>query len=122
MYACKLTTTPLSQHDTHLVSLYINCVSAVGATLMKAVYGLEITDEYIKLFADAFSSSDILLNGSILDFLPFLAHVPTWLPGTAFLRRLAYYREVVPAMRDIPWMDAKAAIVSAVAAMISLGR
>ncbi|TFK89697.1 cytochrome P450 [Polyporus arcularius HHB13444] len=83
---------------------------AVGATLMKAVYGLEITDEYIKLFADAFSSSDILLNGSILDFLPSLAHFPTWLPGTAFLRRLAYYRQVVPAMRDIPWRDAKAAI------------
>ena len=43
---------------------------AIAATLMKAVYGLDITEEYIQLFADAFSSSDILLNGSILDFLP----------------------------------------------------
>ena len=87
---------------------------AIAATLMKAVYGLDITEEYIQLFADAFSSSDILLNGSILDFLPVLARVPRtwrWLPGTAFLRRLAYYREAVPAMRDVPWRDAKAAIV-----------
>ena len=48
---------------------------AIAATLMKAVYGLDITEEYIQLFADAFSSSDILLNGSILDFLPVLARV-----------------------------------------------
>lgn len=88
---------------------------------MKAVYGLDITEEYIQLFADAFSSSDILLNGSILDFLPVLARVPRswrWLPGTAFLRRLAYYREVVPAMRDVPWRDAKAAIVRRCVALL----
>ncbi|RPD62615.1 cytochrome P450 [Lentinus tigrinus ALCF2SS1-7] len=83
---------------------------AIGTTLMKTVYGLQLNDEYIRLFEEAFTSLDLLLNGSILDFAPFLAHVPTWLPGTGLLRRLAYYRPIVAAMRDVPWKDAKAAI------------
>ncbi|RDX53515.1 cytochrome P450 [Lentinus brumalis] len=83
---------------------------SIGSTLMRAIYGLQINDEYLRLFAEAFSSLDLILNGSILDFLPFLALAPTWLPGTELLRRLAYYRPIVAAMRDVPWRDAKAAI------------
>ncbi|KAI0715623.1 cytochrome P450 [Cerioporus squamosus] len=82
----------------------------VSSTLLKAVYGLQVKDEYLRLFQEAFSSLDLVLNGSILDFFPFLAHTPTWLPGTGLLRRLAYYRPIVAAMRDVPWKDAKAAI------------
>ncbi len=85
--------------------------SSIGSTLMRAIYGLQINDEYLRLFAEAFSSLDLILNGSILDFLPFLALAPTWLPGTELLRRLAYYRPIVAAMRDVPWRDAKAVIV-----------
>ena len=81
---------------------------------MKAVYGLQLTDEYIRLFEEAFTSLDLLLSGSILDFAPFLAYIPTWLPGTGLLRRLAYYRPIVAAMRDVPWKDAKDAIVSTI--------
>ena len=81
---------------------------------MKAVYGLQLTDEYIRLFEEAFTSLDLLLSGSILDFAPFLAYIPTWLPGTGLLRRLAYYRPIVVAMRDVPWKDAKDAIVSTI--------
>ncbi|KAI0754758.1 cytochrome P450 [Daedaleopsis nitida] len=89
---------------------------SLGEVLIRAAYGLKIAetdDKYIETFEEAVGSLELLVTGtSILEFLPFLARVPTWLPGTSLLRRMAYYRELTTRIREDPWADAKDAIMA----------
>ncbi len=62
---------------------------------------------------DAMSSIELLLSGTNpIEIFPVLARVPTWLPGTAFLHRLAHYRNLLVTVRERPWARVKAAVVS----------
>lgn len=89
--------------------------SSLGASVIRTVYGLEVAatnDQYIDAFEDGISSAELLLSGtSMLEFFPFLAYLPTWLPGTSLQRRCARYRQVHIRLRDMPWNDAKETIV-----------
>ncbi|KAI0754759.1 cytochrome P450 [Daedaleopsis nitida] len=89
-----------------------------GELLVRAAYGLKIAetdDKYITMFEEAVSSFDLLTGTNILEFFPLLARVPTWFPGTASLRRMAYYKVLIAKMREVPWADAKAAIAAGTA-------
>ena len=90
--------------------------SSLGELLVRAAYGLQTSetgDKYMTIFEEAITSLDLVsARWNILEFFPILAKLPTWLPGTSSLRRLAHYRQVIRDMRDIPWADAKEAIVS----------
>lgn len=99
--------------------------SSVGATLMKAAYGVKVTaapdDKYLIAYEDPLPGFHLLITGtSILEFFPFLARVPLWMPGTGFLHKLAYYRKATAIFRDMPWADARAAIVSCLMTMMTL--
>ncbi|KAI0754761.1 cytochrome P450 [Daedaleopsis nitida] len=93
----------------------------LGEMHISTSYGLQAADavdKYAAMFEELLASVDILLTGStrIIEFVPLLARVPTWLPGIGvLLRRIAYYRELTTEAREAPWADAKDAIASGTA-------
>ena len=90
--------------------------SALGASICKVAHGLDIAeqdDERIDVFDKALESMDVLIEGStILEYFPFLTMIPTWLPGTGFLRRLAEHRKYAHMLRELPWTQAEQMAVS----------
>lgn len=91
--------------------------SAVGTTLVTATYGLEVgedmSDKYLSAFEIGVKSIQLFISGtSILEFVPILSRVPTWIPGTGYLRELAEIRRATHRLRDLPWNDAREAVVS----------
>ncbi|KAI0754760.1 cytochrome P450 [Daedaleopsis nitida] len=96
-----------------------NIRDSLGEVLIRGAYGLQTADtgdKYIATFEEVIASLDLLLTGTqILEFFPFLARFPTWMPGTASLRRMAHYRALTVKIREIPWADAKNAIIAGTA-------
>lgn len=94
------------------------CDSSFGATFIEMAYGLPNQEDKNKIvdeFEDALTSMSIMVSGtSLLEFLPVLGRVPTWLPGTSFLRLLEHYRKVMLTVRELPWAMVKSAVVSSV--------
>lgn len=47
-----------------------------------------------------------------VEFLPFLRHLPSWIPGTASRKLADLYLPYVIDTRDKPWAETKATVVS----------
>ena len=81
-------------------------------------YGIRVSEEsykYLNLVEEGNSTEEHLISGtSILEFIPALARLPTWLPGTSFLRTLERGREAVLRMRTVPWNDTKHGLVASI--------
>lgn len=74
----------------------------------------EQDDQRMEIFERALKSVDILIEGStILEYMPFLTAIPTWVPGTGFLRRLVEDRNYAHMLRELPWTQAKQMVVRA---------
>lgn len=90
-------------------------VSSIGTVIVGIVYGYEIGDENdvtLAVCEQAMTSVEFLISNTFLvEYLPFLAHMPTWLPFTSFLRRLQDLRRCSEELRDMPWTIAKDTIV-----------
>ncbi len=72
----------------------------------------EQDDRRMEVFERALKSVDILVEGAtVLEYMPFLTAVPTWLPGTGFLRRLAEDKKYAHMLRELPWTQAKEIVV-----------
>lgn len=85
---------------------------------MKIVYGIEIAnkveeDRYVSVAEEAlFAMAVAARPGAFLvDMLPFLKHVPAWLPGAGFKRKAAEWKKTTYEMRDGPFEAVKAAMV-----------
>ncbi|KAI0770514.1 cytochrome P450 [Fomes fomentarius] len=88
---------------------------SLGTALVTMTYGtLQSRDETQKIIAEldeAMSSLELFAGGAhLLEFFPILARIPLWLPGTAFLRRIAGYPGILAAIRERHWANAKAAV------------
>ncbi len=71
------------------------------------------TQNIIAELEEVTSSMELFAGGAhLLEFFPILARIPLWLPGTAFLRRIAGYPGILTAIRERHWANAKAAVVS----------
>ncbi|TBU50720.1 cytochrome P450 [Dichomitus squalens] len=102
----------LFSDDTRLVE---HVRSAIGATLVTITYGVDVTmdssDTLLSTFEEGVKSIQLFVSGSsVLEFIPILSRLPTWLPGTAYLRDLARTRQATYRMRDVPWNAAKEAL------------
>ncbi|KAI0764601.1 O-methylsterigmatocystin oxidoreductase [Trametes elegans] len=81
---------------------------ALGYTIMDVVYGVRISEESSSLLhvAENASSvfSEIVVPGRFLvQALPFLKYLPTWLPGIGFKRLAALWYDDVQALRTVPY-------------------
>ena len=85
--------------------------------IMSVAYGITIKnsdDPYI-------STAEIALNGFaeagipgsfLVDYLPFLKHIASWMPGAGFKRKAAYWAKLNEDMLEKPFLYVKDQLVS----------
>ncbi|ETW82115.1 cytochrome P450 monooxygenase 109, partial [Heterobasidion irregulare TC 32-1] len=81
---------------------------SASALAMKISYGHDITEEddlYVSLAKKGMSSLiKVGVHGTYLvDYLPFLRHIPSWFPGAGFKRQAYEWRADLKAMREQPF-------------------
>jgi len=84
--------------------------SAVGGIAISLAYGLDIKetdDPHVKRAETAAKSiSDITGSGVYLvDILPVLRHVPSWVPGAAFQKQAKIFRKIQEDFRQLPYEE-----------------
>ncbi|KAJ7479162.1 cytochrome P450 [Mycena latifolia] len=80
--------------------------------IMSVAYGVDVlpvADPYVALAHEAMRTlSDAGVPGKYLvDSLPFLKHVPAWLPGTGFKRNAREWAKLARAIADVPLAETK---------------
>lgn len=67
--------------------------SSFTAAIVKVVYGVEVASEndpYIALMEQVLESAEAFTPGAFMvELLPWLRHVPAWVPGAGFQKTLA---------------------------------
>ncbi|KAI5115931.1 hypothetical protein M0805_002081 [Coniferiporia weirii] len=89
---------------------HINRMST--ATLVMATYGHKVEsddDEYTRLAVDAASRASAagVPGATLVDLVPFLRHMPFWIPGAGSRKAVAKMREVTDDMLNVPYNDVK---------------
>ncbi|EMD36555.1 hypothetical protein CERSUDRAFT_95844 [Gelatoporia subvermispora B] len=86
---------------------------AIGSGIIELCYGLTVDDidnSYLSIARKSAAAAEGLVSGAFLvEFLPFLRHIPTWLPGAGFKQQAAEWKEDFDALLCIPFNDVKAA-------------
>lgn len=92
-----------------------------AAIVMETVFGQPITsganEEHLQaaLRATMATNDAATLTASLVNFFPFMRHIPTWMPGAGFKRNALLVRTYVSAIMDKPYDVVKAAITSGTA-------
>ena len=91
--------------------------SMFGSSIMRVVYGIEVDEEpvdYLKIAEDTMTIfSEAFQPGKFLiETLPFLRHLPSWVPGATVKAKGVAWRPVVWKIVEEPWKYAMAAMVS----------
>ncbi|EMD36559.1 hypothetical protein CERSUDRAFT_115592 [Gelatoporia subvermispora B] len=89
----------------------------IGAGIIEIAYGHIVQDpnnQYLVLSrSGSAAASEGLVPGTFLvEFFPFLRHVPAWFPGAVFKRKADGWRKTFRAMVEVPFNDARAVIDS----------
>lgn len=79
-----------------------------AATIMKVVYGITVKDS-----ADPYvSAAEELLEGLtasgvpgafLVDVLPILKYVPSWVPGAGFQKKATHWKKYIPVVLEKPF-------------------
>lgn len=64
----------------------------------------------------------VVAAGFLVDFLPFLRHMPSFFPGCGFQNQFAKWRDDNKLLRDMPFKRFKDAVVSLVAMLLASTR
>ncbi|KAI0352606.1 cytochrome P450 [Trametes cingulata] len=85
-----------------------------SAASMKVLYDIDAKDEGDELMSkigEALScTSDVATGGHPVDLLPFLRHIPGWVPGFGFQYALASCKAAVTYMKEAPFAQLKSAL------------
>lgn len=89
----------------------------IVAIIVRIVYGMQIQsldDDYITLAHKAVEGLVLaVVPGAYwVEYLPFLRHIPSWVPGTSGRKLAKKYKPVVALMRDQPFEKVENAMVS----------
>lgn len=84
---------------------------------MDIAYGIkvsEINDPYVLTAEEAMNGiAEAVIPGNFLvDMLPILKYIPSWMPGASFKRKAAHWRRVNADMSDKPCEHVKESLVS----------
>ena len=111
--ACPPVSLSLSLSENRLLT----SSSQVGAMIIEVSYGVEAlpkNDPFIDTAEKGLSTVAQCLPGAFLvDTLPILKIVPSWMPGASFKRKAKLWREYADEMLEAPFRALKADIVSA---------
>jgi hypothetical protein len=86
---------------------------------MKIGYGISVQendDPYISVaeeVLDGLTKSGVV-GAFWVDFLPFLKHVPSWVPGAGFQKKAARWREVNHIMAEKPFRYVREQLVTTI--------
>ncbi|KAI0712466.1 cytochrome P450 98A3 [Earliella scabrosa] len=87
---------------------------SLGVSILSSTYGLEIVDpddENLSVCEEALHSVELLMfNTYLVEYFPWLARVPPWVPGAGYLRRITEFHDAAWKLRNMPWEHAKAAL------------
>lgn len=83
---------------------------------MSVAYGIDIQEENDPYIRTAITAIQPLVVAAtpgtfLVDFFPFLKHVPEWLPGAGFRRKAREWRELTLAHADTPFNETKQSVV-----------
>ncbi len=83
---------------------------------MDVVYGHEVkdeNDEYVAILDKGASVvNELLLPGRYLvELIPALQYLPSWLPGATFKREIPQWKRHVAAIRNVPYDAASKSVV-----------
>ncbi|KAL0952779.1 hypothetical protein HGRIS_007003 [Hohenbuehelia grisea] len=83
-----------------------------AATIMKITYGHDVksSDDLFVQLAEKAGTATIESGtpaATLVDFLPLMKYVPTWMPGAGFKRNALKCRELVQRMMDVPFQKVK---------------
>ncbi|KAF5381630.1 hypothetical protein D9615_005548 [Tricholomella constricta] len=86
-----------------------------ASVIMNVTYGIKVApkgDRFITIAEKALAGMAEAANPGafLVDFLPFLKHIPEWVPGAGFQRKAREWKEAVYEMRDAPFETAMQAI------------
>ncbi|ETW78665.1 hypothetical protein HETIRDRAFT_419909 [Heterobasidion irregulare TC 32-1] len=88
---------------------------AVGV-ILRVVYGIEMKDgdgslRFLQVEEETAEllSNEIMSGGGVwaVDMMPWLRHLPSWLPGIGFKRKAAEWKKVFDELREGPWETLK---------------
>ena len=101
--------------------------SNFASTVLKVIYGIDIKDEndmYLQISEEAVAGAAVgLVPGKFLvDFFPFLRHVPTWFPGAASQRLWVKWMAAVRRLEDVPFEHTKEKMVCSLSNSFSAQR
>ena len=89
-----------------------------GGVAISLAYGFKIEDRkdpFIESSRRAFQTAlDATLPGAFLvDVMPWLKHVPEWVPGAGFQKKAKAWRKLQEGFRELPFAEALNSLVSA---------
>lgn len=81
-----------------------------GRTILKVGYDIDVKNPDHPYITNAETALGPILTSSspgkfIVDFLPFLKHIPAWMPGAGFKRQAQEWSKIILAMRDLPFAE-----------------
>lgn len=90
--------------------------STLGATVIDIAYGMKIAetnDPYISMVEEVMTGAiEVAIPGRFLvDVLPILKYVPSWMPGADFKRKAAHWRKATADLVDKPFEHVKETLV-----------
>ncbi|PPQ69882.1 hypothetical protein CVT25_005587 [Psilocybe cyanescens] len=89
-------------------TLDYNLRQNAASLVMKVTYGIQIADTndaYVAIAGKALEGAAMATSPGafLVDFIPFLKHVPEWVPRASFKRRAREWRDAVTHMRNDPF-------------------
>lgn len=90
--------------------------SLFGGIILESTYGFDVKeshDPFVELSEEALEGfvESCAPNRLWLSLVPFLRHIPTWVPGTTFQRKVARWKALAHDVRELPWASARDALV-----------
>ena len=90
--------------------------STLGSSTLKAVYGIHCADAddsyLVTAYAAMEAASECLVPGKwIMEYLPILRHIPTWIPGATEQRLFKHSKELHGKIKKMAYDYVKANLV-----------
>ena len=98
----------------------------ITSIILSIAYGKEISglkDVYVLVAQQAMEglSKATIAGVHLVEYLPFLQYLPSWLPGMGSMRLVEQYLPYVSDMRDKLYREVKAAVVSSITCLFHCG-
>ncbi|KAI0659485.1 cytochrome P450 [Cubamyces menziesii] len=86
-----------------------------GSLILGVAYGIDVqpkNDPYIATAETALHAMSMAGNAGayLVDYMPFLKHIPSWFPGATFKRQAAEWRKATNAMVEVPYKAVRRAM------------